>query len=235
MRGKRRGMLAFLALGTLMLTGCEALGIDSWKPEEPAAVSIAEDGSVTEIISDTLDAAYYDVAELQTMIQKEVAEYNADHGEDTIRIEKLETEDKNISLSLKYASCEDYASFNNTEFFYGTIISAQLEGYLFDVPYKKVKDGAVQSGSVDGSEVVRELDKQVLILKAPAEVRVPGDILYTSMNADVLSENVVNATGEQEETTELVLPSNNVYKGEEISFTERSAANRVYVIFDDIH
>lgn len=234
MEGKKIGTLAALALGALTLTGCELLGYDSWEPQGSAAVSIAADGSVKEIISDTLDAAYYDATELGTMVQSEVNDYNTKHGEDTIQVSKLETEDGNISLVLDYASAKDYAEFNNTEFFYGTIISAQLEGYLFDVPYKKVEDGVVKADAVDGSEVVRELDKQVLILKAPQEVRVPGDVLYVSANAEVLSNNVVNATGEQEEDEGLILPSNTVYKPEETSFTERSAASRVYIIFDDI-
>ena len=97
----RTGLLAALALGMVMLTGCEALGINSWNPEEPAAVSIASDGSVTEIISDTLDAAYYSATELESMVQSEVADYNKSHGEDTIQVSKLETEDKNVSLVLK--------------------------------------------------------------------------------------------------------------------------------------
>ncbi len=234
-RPYRAALLAVLALGAMLLGGCELLEQNSWQPQEPDAVSIAEDGSVTEFVSDTLDAAYYSATELEAMIQNEVAEYNAAHGEDTILIDKLEMEEGKVSLVMTYASAEDYASFNNTEFFYGTLISAQLEGYLFDVPYKKVEEGVVQAEAVDGSEVVRGLDKQVLVLKAPMEVRVPGDVLYTSANAEILSTDVVNATGVQEEEQGLVLPSNAVYKAEESSFAERSAANRVYIIFDDIH
>ncbi len=234
MREKKTGLLALLLFGALTLTGCGLLG-DSWQPQEPDAVSIAEDGSVTETVKDTLDADYYNVTELETMIQSEVAKYNESHGEDTIQVDKLETEEGNVRLVLKYASAKDYAEFNNTEFFYGTVISAQLEGYLFDVPYKKVENGTVQGNAVEGSEVIRGMDKQVLILKAPMEVHVPGDVLYTSANAEVLASDVVNATGEQaEEDAGLVLPSNAVYKGEEASFTERSDASRVYIIFDDI-
>lgn len=235
MREKKTGLLLLLLLCAAMLTGCELLE-GSWKPEEPNAVSIAENGSVTEIVRDTLDADYYDATELETMIRSEVAKYNESHGEDTIQVDRLETEGGNVQLALKYASAKDYAEFNNTEFFYGTVISAQLEGYLFDVPYKKVEDGTVQGGTVEGSEVIRGMDKQVLILKAPMEVRVPGDILYTSTNAEVLAADVVSATGEEQETEDpgLILPSNEVYKGEEASFTERSDASRVYIIFDDI-
>lgn len=235
MKQKRTGvLLAVLAFGLILLSGCEMLERQSWQPQEPDAISIAADGSVTEIISDKLDAAYYSGTELEAMIQTEVSDYNAKHGEDTILIDKLEIEEGNVSLVLKYASAADYADFNNTEFFYGTIISAQLAGYLFDVPYKKVADGVVQGGIVEGSEVIRGMDRQVLVLKAPAEVRVPGEVLYTSTNAEVLAADVVNATGEQKEEEGLVLPSSAVYKGEEASFTERSAASRVYIIFDDI-
>lgn len=233
-RGRRVGsalcLLGAMALSAALLTGCE-----SWQPQEPAAVSIAADGSVTEIVKDTLDADYYNATELESMIQSEVAKYNESHGEDTIQVDTFETEGRNVSLVLKYASAKDYAEFNNTEFFYGTVISAQLEGYLFDVPYRKVEDGVVKGNAVDGSEVIREMDKQVLILKAPMEVQVPGDVLYMSANAEVIAPDVVNATGEQEETDAgLVLPSNAVYKGEEASFTERSDASRVYIVFDDI-
>ncbi len=235
MGAKKAGLLAALALGTSLLTGCEMLGLHSWQPQEPDAVSVAEDGSVTETVRDTLDKAYYSAAELETMIQTEVAQYNSVHGEDTIQIDTLETEDGVVNLVLKYATPEDFARFNNTEFFYGTVIHAQLEGYLFDVSYKKVENGIAQANPVSGSEVIRGMDKQVLILKAPMEVQVSGDVLYTSANAEVLAPDVVNATGEQEEEDSgLILPSNAVYKGEEASFTERSEANRVYIIFDDI-
>ena len=79
------------------------------------------------------------------------------------------------------------------------------------------------------------MDKQVLILRAPMEVHVPGDVLFTSTNAEVLAADVVNATGESEDEEDegLILPSNAVYKAEDdVSFAEATAANRVYIIFD---
>jgi hypothetical protein len=117
------------------------------------------------------------------------------------------------------------------------MINAQLQGYLFDVNFKVVKDGVVQESTVSGSEVIKSMDKKVLILRAPLEVQVPGEVLYTSENADVLDADVVDATGEheEEETQELVLPSNDVYRsgGDSHSFSEEAAAKRVYIIFDD--
>ena len=119
--------------------------------------------------------------------------------------------------------------------YYGSVINAQLSGYLFDASYKKVSNGVVQGSSVSGSEAIKRMDKQVLILRAPMEVHVPGDVLFTSTNAEVLAADVVNATGESEDEEDegLILPSNAVYKAEDdVSFAEATAANRVYIIFD---
>lgn len=235
MIGKRISMTAALIAGILLLGGCEKLGQSKWTPQEPAAISIEKDGSVTEFIQDTLDADYYDASELESMINAGVKEYNSKNGEDSIVVKEFTAENGAVNLTMEYASAADYARFNNTEFYYGSMINAQLEGYLFDVSFKKVAKGVVQGSEVSGSEVIKNMDKMVLILRAPLEVQVPGDVLFTSANADVLASDVVNATGEQEETEhELVLPSNEVYRSSDSrSFAEEMTAKRVYIIFDD--
>lgn len=232
---KKISIAAALTAVLLLLGGCEKLGQSKWTPQEPAAISIKKDGSISEIIQDTLDAAYYDASELENMITSEVEEYNSKNGENSIEVQNFTAENGAVNLTMQYASAQDYSQFNNTEFYYGSMINAQLEGYLFDVSFKKVTNGVVQGEEVSGSEVIKSMDKTVLILRAPMEVQVPGKVLYTSSNAEVLASDVVNATGEQGETGhELVLPSNEVYRSSDNrSFEEQMAANRVYIIFDD--
>lgn len=235
MIAKKIPIAAALMAGVMLLGGCEMLEQKKWTPQEPAAISIDEDGVITEIIQESLDEPYYDATELQNMITSEVKEYNDKNGEETIVVKELEAAEGKISLKMEYASAADYASFNNTEFYYGSVINAQLSGYLFDASYKKVSNGVVQGSSVSGSEAIKRMDKQVLILRAPMEVHVPGDVLFTSTNAEVLAADVVNATGESEDEEDegLILPSNAVYKAEDdVSFAEATAANRVYIIFD---
>lgn len=233
MIAKKISMVVALAAGMMLLGGCEMLEQKKWTPKEPAAISIAEDGSVTEIVQESLDESYYDAAELEQMITDEVGRYNAANGEDSITVKQTELTDGVFHLQMQYATADDYAQFNNTELYYGSMINAQLAGYLFDVSYKKVNDGVVQSDAVDGSEVIKQMGDQVLILRAPMEVHVPGNVLFTSANADVLASNVVNATGEtQEQEEELILPSNAVYKGKEASYEEQEAAKLVYIIFE---
>lgn len=228
---------AVLLAGMALLTGCEmidAIEMSSWEPQEADAVSIGRDGGVTEIVHETLEAAYYDATELENMIHSEVDAYNAGYGEESVLVDRFEAEDGSVELVMKYASPEDYARFNNTEFFFGSVIDAEMAGYLFDASYVRVEDGAAAGSPVSGTEVIRAMDKQVLILRAPMEVRLPGDVVYASTNAKILDSNLVDATGEQfDESPGLLLPSNAVYK-EESSFAERTAANRVYILYDDI-
>ncbi len=243
MAAKRIITLAMLASGMLLLNGCDMkemkgmvddlLQQNEWVPQEADAISIGEDGTITQIIQETLDASYYNAAELQNMITSEVAEYNKEHGENAVLVENYTVEGNAVTLEMVYAASDHYAKFNNVEFYYGSMINAQLDGYLFDASYKKVKDGIVKGSAVSGSEVLKEMDEKVLIVRAPLEVQVPGSVLFTSINAEVLASDVVNATGEQEEKKEegLVLPSSAVFKWEEATLEEQAAANRVYIIF----
>ena len=225
---------ALAAAGIFLLGGCGVLGREEYVPREADAVSIQEDGTVTERVSEELDESYYDETELEGMIASEVSEYNRENGEDSVAVTKMEIQDGKADLTLTFASGEDFASFNNVEFYYGSIINAQLAGYLFDTEFKQVRDGVVVGGTVSGSKALRDMSAQVLIVEAPMEVEVPGTILYTSVNSEVLSERVVNATGESEEDEEedLILPSNAVYQKSEGSFEEEAAKKRVYIIFE---
>lgn len=250
MTAKKLLTAAVLAAGVMMLGGCdqvdevlEQFDQNKWEPQESCAISIDEDGTITEIVQEVLDASYYNATELQNMITTEVQNYNKENkgsGEDAvdpITVVSYEVDGQNVRLEMDYATAKDYAQFNNVEFYYGSMIGAQLEGYLFDVSYKKVRDGVVKSSSVTGTEVIHEMADQVLIVRAPLEVKVPGSVVYTSTNAEVLAADVVNATGVQDKEQEeegLVLPSSAVYKPEEeeTTFAETQAANRVYIIFE---
>lgn len=233
---KKLWAAAGLFAAVSLLGGCDQLQQEQWEPQESAAISIDEDGVVTEIIQEKLDAAYYNEAELQTMIDQEVADYNAQHGTDSVKVKTYEAAEGAVKLVMEYSAPEHYAAFNNVEFYYGSILDAQMEGYLFDVSYKKVRGGVVQGSAVSGSEVIQNMADTVMVVRAPLEVKVPGEIRYTSTNADVLGDSVVNATGEQEAETDqgLVLPSNAVYKeAADVTLEEEAAANRVYIVFED--
>ncbi|MCD8346524.1 MAG: hypothetical protein LUD16_00990 [Lachnospiraceae bacterium] len=231
MRAKKRAVAAVLAAAVMLLGGCDIVNQTEWTPESSDAISIAADGSITEIVQETLDQSYYDVTELESMINTEVAEYNSEHGADSITVEEFGNDGSTVTLKLRFSSADDYAEFNNVEFYCGSIINAQLEGYLFDVSFYRVTDGEASGSTVSYTKVFEDMSATVVIVQAPMEVHFEdSEVTFVSTNADMLSANTVNASGEQEETEALVLPSSKVYEGEETTYAEQKEANRVYII-----
>ncbi len=234
MTAKRTSMVSVLFAAVLLIGGCEqaGLGQNGWTPQESDAISISAKGAVTEIISDTLDQSYYDETELENQITAEVDAYNQEHGEDSVTVRSFEAEDGSVTLKLRFAEASDYAAFNHVEFYSGSIINAQLEGYLFDTNFYKIKDGQVSGKEVDSSAILSDMSAQLLIVQAPMEVHVDGTVSYISTNAEILSSDTVNATGESLEDSALELPSSDIYSEKEITYTAQKSANRVYIIYD---
>lgn len=231
MRAKKKAVAAMFAAAVMLLGGCDIVNQTEWTPESSDAISIAADGSITEIVQETLDQSYYDVTELESMINTEVAEYNSEHGADSIKVEDFGNEGSTVTLKLWFSSAEDYAEFNNVEFYCGSIINAQLEGYLFDVSFYRVTEGEASGSAVSYTKVFEDMSATVVIVQAPMEVHFEdSDVTFISTNAGMLSADTVDASGEQEETEALVLPSSKVYEGEETTYAEQKEANRVYII-----
>lgn len=217
---------ALLVSGAILLTGCETTKEEEWTPQAAAAISLDEEGHVTEYLSEKLEQSYYSFDELNSMLNGEVAAYNSGHGEGKVAVTSAAQENGEVHLVITYASGEDYAQFNNVEFYYGSMINAQLEGYLFDVAYKTVEDGVVHGSEVSGSEVLKNMADMVLVVSAPLEVHVPGNVTFTSVNANVLSKSTVLAVGDTEN-------GDGTASGVKLSAKERADANRVYIVFEE--
>ena len=191
MKKKKRntsiGLLALVSALTV-LPGCEKQEEIPWEPSHAAAVSVAGDGTVTEYLSDPLDADWYHFTELKQMLEEEAASYHKDHGPDRIRIDAAEEmENGSVSLILSYQSWEDYAAFHRVPFYAGTMIGAQMEGYSFDAAFVQVRKGKLMGGEHSAADVLSLMDDRVVIVREPAEIHVDGTIDYVSSGCQVLS------------------------------------------------
>ncbi|MDD6661988.1 MAG: hypothetical protein PUE72_09785 [Lachnospiraceae bacterium] len=221
MTGRRIAVTAVLCAGVMMMGGCSMLNREKeWAPQKSSAISVGSDGGITEYVKDTLDESYYSASELQSMIESEISDYNSKNGENSVSMKDFQVNGKDVQLTMEYEKAEDYAQFNHTEFYYGSMINAQLAGYLFDVSYKEVKNGVAGSAAVSGTEVLKNMASEVMVVTAPVEVHVPGNVLYTSDNAQILAADDVYASGKSDDGSE------------EKSFDEKAADKRVYIIFD---
>ena len=194
----------FLA-GVLLCSGC---GVKS--DADTTTLYVEGSGKIEELTVEAFDKDYYDEEELKTYIDKEVDSYKKDGGTGNVKVKKCAVKDQVVKLLMEYDSAESYASFNDTEFYTGTILKAQADGYEFDLDFyapqkentkkEKVSDTEETVGSVQEavaiSDVLAEDDNKVVILQQDTAVEVKGEILYVSEHVEVTGKNTANVSGE---------------------------------------
>ena len=213
-------LLVCLAL-VVFLSGCSQLnriiGLeeDDWKTWTPdnTAVQIAQDGQVTETIFETLDRSYYDVDELQDLIARSVREYREANGEESISVPVFEFAEGKIHLVLVYRSVDDFSAYNQLVLFNGSMLDAEMQGYLFSNTFSRVEGSEIREKELPASEVLSHKEYRAAISDGTHIVQVPGKIRYVSTGAQLLNSHTARPggmTGQREEKG-LLLPSNNVY------------------------
>ena len=176
---------AFILTVLLMLTACEKKEEEPWIPES-TAIQVSEDGVITETIIDRLRESYYDSEELKTMVYATVRDYTQEHGADSITVTEYTAEGSAIRIVLTYAGWEDYAAYNNVRFFNGSMLKAQMAGFLFETSFQIVaKDGSVSQQRISSDGPVSHKEYQVLVTDRSHAVEVPGNIVYVSAPASV--------------------------------------------------
>ena len=197
MRRSSTGIAAAVVMTALLLTGCTTLdqivGTESWKEWAPEQTSLQVygDGVVAETIFDHLDQAWYTGDELQDMIARSMNEYNAANGENSLNVTEYSDEGGDVMVRLVYRTAEDYARYNNVVFFSGSMLDAEMEGYLFSGPFSSVDDSGIKESGLDASEPLSHKEYRVVISDSGHVVQVPGVVRYISSNAEVVNSHVI--------------------------------------------
>ena len=111
----KRGYLLATLLGfCCFLTGCSML--EGFSPEV-TGVSVSKNGTVTEVVMESFDASYYSAEELKSAVESEITDYNSSHGDKAVKKKSLEVKDGEAQMRLVYDSYQDYAGFNNVDFY----------------------------------------------------------------------------------------------------------------------
>lgn len=174
---KQKLVLALTAL--LLLSGCG--GIEKMTE---TTVTVNDKGTVEELLLEDFSDETYKEEELTAQINGLVEAYNKETGKEAVSVKNLQVKDKKAKVQMEYQTVADYRGFNQVDFFAGSVQEAQKEGYTFasDFTDAKGKD-ASKAGIPDGCE-----KKQVIIIREPMQVLVPGTILYVSKNMEVVNE-----------------------------------------------
>ena len=168
----------------LLLAGMLA-GCGKSLEAERDTVYVQKKGTVVGAAVSELDKDYYDEEELKQYVESRVAEYQKEHGEKSVEVDRFSVEEGMAKLYIKYASCEDYQALNEVTLFSGTIPQALVEGFDFDADFKEIKEGKL-AGNVESSAIM-DMDAKVVVLSEKVDVKVDGKVLYVSSDYAAVS------------------------------------------------
>ena len=173
-----------LSLGllfVLMLTVLSGCGSKSGVADE--GLVITKDGAITSTLVEPFDEEHYDLLELLDMIQLEIAEHNQNIGKEGIILNSLEMVEGNCVVSMTYQTAEDYALYNETSFFTGTVQEAMQEG--LDLNFTFTEAG---KGESIGQDEIEDFEAyKIVVWYGDMPVSVPDKIKYYSDGLKILS------------------------------------------------
>lgn len=175
----RKKTAALTVFSLILLTGCGGI-----KDPMESTVTVDKKGVITQALVEDFSKEGYKLEELKTSIQKLADEYNQEAGEEKVVLEEASVKEQVATVFLEYDSDEDYRGFNRVDFFAGTVAQADKEGYAFDGDFVDQKGKDVKAGTVPDQCA----DLQVMIVREPISVLVPGKIAYVSKNMEIQAE-----------------------------------------------
>ncbi len=194
--------LACLSL-SMLLVGCGNKE-NAHVPITSNTLELTSDGRLIAYIVEDFDKDYYDINELKTMVDAEIAEYNkakadlvSEAGRMPVIVEKVsmaEDGSKKAVLALNFQNAAIYADYMGQQAFLGTVADAINAGYVLEGMLVKVKGGA----PFIGESLKKSQDKTILIIKDAVTVRTYEDVQYLSKNASMTAEGFVNAETKDE-------------------------------------
>ncbi|MBQ4307809.1 MAG: hypothetical protein II759_04455 [Lachnospiraceae bacterium] len=154
-------------------------------PRQESTVVVSRNGAFSVTSVESFDESLYSREELEQRIDEELKALSTADGEkSSVEFVKLEVKNGKAALLMNYDSASDYASFNDTVAYFGTVHYASLEGYdlspLLSVPSQVESDVLLSS-----AELERLGNHSLVIISEPVLVELPSDIMYCTENARV--------------------------------------------------
>lgn len=187
---KITAMLVVPALAVSMLCGC---GNNYYT--EDSTVFVLKDGKIVSTDVEEFNQNTYNETELQEYVNQTIDAYNETNGKGSVKIKKLSINDGKASLTLEYEDYQDYAKFNDIDFFEGTIAEALAAGYDFSGEFAIVDGENINSCS---ENEIRELSGyNVVIIRNNVNLNVYSSIKYASVeNSKLLDEKTIGISKE---------------------------------------
>lgn len=143
-----------------------------------------EDGSLDFYLTDSFDKDYYDVNELSTMAENEVDDFLSNSGNEKGAV-KVETANlvvnsgTNVSVKYNFSNAGVYSEFFGENLFYGTVADAVKNNEGLNSNFIDIKKGS----SVTKDELLKNVDRHIIITDSKAYIYCPSKVIYVSDNA----------------------------------------------------
>ena len=177
---QNRILAAGLAL-MIFLAGIGSSGCGMAVRSASTALTVDETGKIREEIVEDKGPDNFTEEELKAFIEQETEAYNSGKDGTAVGLSSCTIQNNSVQISMEYASCADYAAFNQVTCFVGTLQEAEDAGYEVERTWKD------PDGLTGDMEIIRERFKEwkVCIVSEPITVKVPDKILYASDNVRI--------------------------------------------------
>jgi hypothetical protein len=189
---KKVSVLLIIVMLMFIVAGCSSKTDYGFETNE-SLVYVQSKDSIISIFIEKFDKKKYDKKELKKAIEDEVSDYNKSaSSKDAMSLVNLEIKKSVATLELKYKTPADYSAYNTQYVYYGTQIQMLIDsisnlaaqGISFDGEFNKI--GEDDKVSVATQDQFKDKDNlTVVLLTEGTNVRVNGDIKYTSKNVTV--------------------------------------------------
>ena len=180
---------ALILTSVLMLAGCGA-GYDQ-EDAGLGSLSILKDGSVDAVLIDDFSKDDYNESELAEFINKELLNYNASHGVESIVMKSHARRDENMVVELHFTTVKDYDEYMPYKLFTGTVQEAYDKGYDFDCALSFAEQPEHVIGKND---LMNMADKRILIFTGHGRISLPSKIKYYTQSMKQTSDRSVEAS-----------------------------------------
>ncbi|MCI8993393.1 MAG: hypothetical protein HFG80_11845 [Eubacterium sp.] len=123
-------LCACIVVSAGILAGCSG-GLDA----DVSTVKVDKKGRITGLTVESFEKDYYSKEDLESFITEQVENYIAQNPDSKVEVKDISVEDQTAKVMVEYAGCEEYASFNEADFYAGTVVQARAAGYRFDADF----------------------------------------------------------------------------------------------------
>lgn len=198
----KKSIITMILSAIIFVAGCGGV-----EDAEETAIGINRSGNITQVLKEDFPTESYDSEKLITSVTAQVDEYNNSVGQEQVTLKEADVKENKAVFILQYKTDEDYRKFNSVDFFSGSVDQAVKEGYAFAGDFLSAAGNKTEPGVLPG----KCMEEQVLIIREPYLIEVPGEILYVSANVERLGEKQAKLQREEQELYEVPRPTTEAY------------------------